>query len=85
MPTGKWQNATQNDRAKRVQDSIIARLLSPVIEMKRLLMALVAFYFVVVASACGQSGPLYIPGDPSRIEAPPPAPEEEEEDDSDGR
>ena len=57
--------------------------------MKRLLMALVAFSFVVVASACGQSGPLYIPGDPSRIEAPPPAPEEEgeeeKEDDSDGR
>ena len=63
------------------------RLLLPVIAMKRLLQALVALSFIV-AAACGQSGPLYIPGDPSRIETPPPAAEEsgeeEKEEDSDG-
>jgi predicted small lipoprotein YifL len=49
--------------------------------MKRFLVALYAFLFF--AAGCGQSGPLYIPGNPSRIEQPPPAAEstaDEEED-----
>ena len=40
--------------------------------MKRLLALFAAF----VLFGCGQSGPLYIPGNPSRIENPPPPPEE---------
>ena len=42
-----------------------------------------ALLLVFLLGACGQSGPLYIPGDPSRIEQPPPAAEstaDEEED-----
>ena len=30
---------------------------------------------IFLLGACGQSGPLYIPGNPSRIEQPPPAAE----------
>ena len=34
---------------------------------------------------CGQSGPLYLPGDPSEIrDAPPPAENADEEEDEDG-
>jgi predicted small lipoprotein YifL len=34
---------------------------------------------------CGQSGPLYLPGDPSQIrDAPPPAENADEEEDEDG-
>ena len=40
--------------------------------MKRLLTVFAAF----VLFGCGQSGPLYIPGNPSRIENPPPPAEE---------
>ena len=40
--------------------------------MKRLF----ALFAVFVLVGCGQSGPLYIPGDPSRIENPPPPAEE---------
>lgn len=55
--------------------------------MKRLILALTACSFFFLAAGCGQSGPLYIPGNPSKISHPPP-PEEvaedgEEEDDSD--
>ena len=39
--------------------------------MKRLL----ALFVVLILAGCGQSGPLYIPGNPSRIESPPPPPE----------
>lgn len=34
--------------------------------------------------ACGQSGPLYVPGDPSSIQTPPETPETEEESDENG-
>ena len=52
--------------------------------MKRLFAALAAFSAVFVAAGCGQSGPLYIPGNPSKIQQPPPqaestAEEEQEE------
>ena len=51
--------------------------------MKRLILALAAFTFVFLASGCGQSGPLYIPDNPSKISVPPPdsasATEEDEE------
>lgn len=43
--------------------------------MKRLILALAALSFIFLASGCGQSGPLYIPGNPSKISNPPPAAE----------
>jgi len=49
--------------------------------MKRLILALAAFTFVFLASGCGQSGPLYIPDNPSKISVPPPASESETEED----
>ena len=47
--------------------------------MKRLFLLLTAFSLVFIASGCGQSGPLYIPGNPSKIQNPPPAEEQDEE------
>jgi len=47
--------------------------------MKRLVLALAAFSFVFLATGCGQTGPLYIPGNPSRISHPPPPEEAAEE------
>ena len=38
----------------------------------------------LVLCGCGQSGPLYIPGNPSRIESPPPA-DDAAEDESEER
>mgnify|MGYP001826669782 FL=1 len=35
-------------------------------------------------AACGQSGPLYVPGDPSSVQQPQPIPEAEENGDEDG-
>ncbi len=54
--------------------------------MKRLFLLLTGLFLVAAAAGCGQSGPLYIPGNPSKIENPPPAEEpaeEEKEEDSD--
>ena len=42
---------------------------------------LAASILAIIIAGCGQSGPLYIPGDPSRIE-PPPAAEEDGEEES---
>ena len=33
---------------------------------------LTALAFLMLLSACGQSGPLYIPGNPSEVREPPP-------------
>ena len=40
--------------------------------MKRLFAALAVVSFLFGAYGCGQSGPLYIPGNPSKIQQPPP-------------
>ena len=40
--------------------------------MKRLSIVVAALFFV---AACGQSGPLYITGNPSKIQEPPPVAE----------
>lgn len=55
--------------------------------MKRLILALAAFSFVFLAAGCGQSGPLYIPGNPSKISDPPPTAEStaEEEGEENGK
>ena len=47
--------------------------------MKRFCVALFALAFILLTSGCGQSGPLYLPEDPSRIETVPPTPEDSEE------
>ena len=47
--------------------------------MKRLILALAAFSFIFLATGCGQSGPLYIPDNPSKISHPPPPEEDAEE------
>jgi len=44
---------------------------------------LIALLTILFLAGCGQSGPLYIPGDPSSIEAPPPPAGEEDDDDKD--
>ena len=53
--------------------------------MKRLIIALAALTVVFLAAGCGQSGPLYVPDNPSKISIPPPesdsTAEEAEEDD----
>ncbi len=53
--------------------------------MKRLLFPIAAFAFMILFSGCGQSGPLYVPGNPSQVTVSPPqqdAGEEEEPDPS---
>ena len=39
--------------------------------MKHLTFLLAAFALTLLFSGCGQSGPLYIPGDPSQMAVPP--------------
>jgi predicted small lipoprotein YifL len=48
---------------------------------------LAAMILAFVVAGCGQSGPLYIPGNPSKIEQPPPKAEStaEEEAEEDGK
>ena len=50
--------------------------------MKRLITALAACSFLIAAFGCGQSGPLYIPGNPSKIQQPPPQAESTAEEES---
>ena len=50
--------------------------------MKRLSFALAALVFLFVSSGCGQSGPLYIPGNPSTVQQPPPQAESTAEEES---
>ena len=55
--------------------------------MKRLTNLLAFLAFVFLFSGCGQSGPLYIPGNPSQMAVPPsqaPTSEEEQDDDETG-
>ncbi len=54
--------------------------------MKRLTFLIAACTFMFLFSGCGQSGPLYIPGNPSQMAVPPsqpPASEEESEENND--
>ena len=72
-------------RTAKSRNGILARSFQRVDAMKRLFGFPAATLFLFVAS-CGQSGPLYIPGNPSEIRQPPPpaestAEERAEEDD----
>ena len=52
--------------------------------MKRLMILLTALAGVAVLAGCGQSGPLYLPGDPSEVrQAPPPVEQTAEDDEED--
>ena len=51
--------------------------------MKSTISSLVVLLLILFLSACGQSGPLYVPGDPSSIQPPAEQPEEEEKKDKD--
>jgi len=54
--------------------------------MNSQLRALAALIFLAALCACGQSGPLYIPGNPSTVQAPaeqPAAEDADEDDDTD--
>jgi len=53
--------------------------------MKRLTSLIAVLSFMFLFSGCGQSGPLYIPGNPSQMAVPPsqqPVSEEEPEEDN---
>lgn len=39
--------------------------------MKRLTFLMAAFAFILLFSGCGQSGPLYVPGNPTKMAVPP--------------
>ncbi len=51
--------------------------------MTRPTFAAVALLLMLVAAGCGQSGPLYLPGNPSQVQEPPAEPADEDEKDSD--
>jgi predicted small lipoprotein YifL len=44
------------------------------IDMQRFILAIITMASLFIVSGCGQSGPLYLPGNPSRIEKLPPLP-----------
>ena len=46
--------------------------------MKSIICTLATLLLVVVLAGCGQSGPLYVPGDPSSIQTPPEPAESDE-------
>jgi len=50
--------------------------------MKSIICTLATMLLIVCFAGCGQSGPLYVPGDPSSIQAPPEAASDEEEKDN---
>jgi predicted small lipoprotein YifL len=52
--------------------------------MKYICITLATLFLLAVLAGCGQSGPLYVPGDPSSINVPPEVPETEEEGDENG-
>lgn len=52
--------------------------------MKSTICTLAALLLTFALSGCGQSGPLYVPGDPSSIKAPVEAADSDEESDENG-
>ena len=52
--------------------------------MKSIISMFATLFLLAVLASCGQSGPLYVPGDPSSIETPAKVPDsvEEEEDEN---
>jgi predicted small lipoprotein YifL len=52
--------------------------------MKSICITLTTLFFLGILAGCGQSGPLYVPGDPSSINVPQQPPETDEEGDENG-
>jgi predicted small lipoprotein YifL len=52
--------------------------------MKSIILTIATLFLVGLLAGCGQSGPLYVPGDPSSINAPPEVPESDEDSDENG-
>jgi predicted small lipoprotein YifL len=52
--------------------------------MKSICITLATLFLLGSLAGCGQSGPLYVPGDPSSINVPQQPPETEEESDENG-
>ena len=52
--------------------------------MKSIILTIATLFLVGLLAGCGQSGPLYVPGDPSSINVPPEIPDTDEESDEDG-
>jgi predicted small lipoprotein YifL len=50
--------------------------------MKSIICTLATMLLVAVLAGCGQSGPLYVPGDPSSIQTTPTTASDEEENDN---
>lgn len=82
MLTDRLRNATQNDAPFRAMASIIDRSSLRGIDMKRFILALTAISSGLLFTACGQSGPLYLPGNPSKIQNVPNTPADTQEEDS---
>ncbi len=53
--------------------------------MKYICITLATLFLLGTLAGCGQSGPLYVPGDPSSINVPQTPPETEEEGDENGK
>ena len=51
--------------------------------MKSTISTLAVLLLILFLAACGQSGPLYVPGDPSSIQPPAEQPEQNEEEERD--
>lgn len=52
--------------------------------MKSICITLATLFLLGILAGCGQSGPLYVPGDPSSINVPQELPETDEESDENG-
>jgi predicted small lipoprotein YifL len=52
--------------------------------MKFIILTLATLFLLGVLAGCGQSGPLYVPGDPSEVQITQPLPESEEDGDENG-
>ena len=52
--------------------------------MKSIISMFATLFLLAVLAGCGQSGPLYVPGDPSSIETPAKVPDRVEEEDENG-
>ena len=52
--------------------------------MKSIILALATLFLFGLLAGCGQSGPLYVPGDPSEIQTTQPLPDAEDDDGEDG-
>ncbi len=51
--------------------------------MKSISATLGTLFLILLIAGCGQSGPLYVPGDPSSIQSPPEEPKTSDEKDED--